>query len=1339
LRLSAQTVTPPDQGQAKPAANVATDNSAESEQVVVLSPFVVEANEDKGYTATSTLAGTRVRTDLKDIASSISVVTEQFLKDTGATNNSDLLVYTPSTEVAGLRGNFSGVGGSQVYQENTASQTTRVRGLDSADNTRDYFLSDIPWDSYNVGRVDLQRGPNSILFGVGSPAGIINSSLNDASFKTAYKYEIRVDEYGSLRNVIDLNQNIIPGLLSIRVAAVRDNELFEQKPAFENTKREYAALRFDPKIFGENSHTSLRVKYEQGTVNSNEPRSIPPIDAYTPWFQTGTNQYGNPGLNKLILNQFNPAQVFDGVTYPGGKNNGTLVFGLDLANQGRSFWPDIVNYYEGTNHNLNIQNGLLTATYPSGTPLKTITAQPNTGLGLNSLGLTTNNGGSTLGDVNSSFLPMAVPELSSYLPNLGKTANFGGKPVPGAVYYADTLIRDPSIYDFYTKLLDGPNKHEWKNWKAFNATLDQSFFNERLSFQVALDHQAYTQGAEQWMTGQNYEINVDINATYADGTSNPNQGRPYAGNGASQPGLNYVSTTVRDVFRFTPTGELRASDFLGDTTLAKIIGKQDFTGLYERNQVDNTYTQFAEYAVSPDYILNNATNASGASPTNTGQLGQNRSFEWIVYLGPSMLNSANGRSANLSNIPFVVAPPRSQTVTNFNSRWNVPTGVGGAYLPAYVTATNPKGYVAAGTQASGSLPGYLPNVTNPAGYVDPSAPFTYVSPSSNPLTANQVLNSAGRVVTTGTQSDNPANYVGWTQQAVTWMSASNPSDYPALVESSNRSKYIDNSRGATWQGYMLGGDLVPTFGWRKDVITNYATNAQTDPVTGFTSLDYPDDPGGRTDVRGESKTWGVVYHLPKSLTSKLPWDSTISLFYDRGDNFKADASRLSLSGTILPNASGTTKEYGITITTLHDKLTLKVDKFSTKVANATLADTQGNAIGGLSTNAYFIADGTIWGYGWATYLQDALANNGAGTRGATLATYGDFSQSDGYTGIGSGTDAQKAAALAYDLNGGPNLNATATTAPEYKNYAGGLAVANAWVNAPFPSTFFSSYNLSPNIVPTIGKATGQLHDSYIAGYYDAGGTQTGGGSSFGNHQTTVTNLSEGTEIELSYQPTKNWNLTANYTHSRAKHENIDPTSIQFMSLMTKFYNGPAGQIRMWWNGDLNTDSLGNDWNNSLVAPYAVTMNQLGHTAPEVSPWRLNLITTYTFDHGIVKGMFVGGAFREEAARIIGYKFSSTIANTALTSDPNYADVVLLTQGGLDVNQPLYGKNDWHVDAWVGYSRKLTHNIDWRIQLNMRSVGERDHLVTAGMNPDGSISLCRIEEGMGWQLTNSFEF
>jgi hypothetical protein len=78
-------------------------DTRDEDEPTVLSPFVVDASEDKGsYRANSTLAGTRVRTDLKDVNSAIRVVTSQFLQDTGAKDAKDLLVYTPGSEIAGL-------------------------------------------------------------------------------------------------------------------------------------------------------------------------------------------------------------------------------------------------------------------------------------------------------------------------------------------------------------------------------------------------------------------------------------------------------------------------------------------------------------------------------------------------------------------------------------------------------------------------------------------------------------------------------------------------------------------------------------------------------------------------------------------------------------------------------------------------------------------------------------------------------------------------------------------------------------------------------------------------------------------------------------------------------------------------------------------------------------------------------------------------------------------------------------------------------------------------------------------------------------------------------------
>jgi hypothetical protein len=155
-----------------------------------------------------------------------------------------------------------------------------------------------------------------------------------------------------------------------------------------------------------------------------------------------------------------------------------------------------------------------------------------------------------------------------------------------------------------------------------------------------------------------------------------------------------------------------------------------------------------------------------------------------------------------------------------------------------------------------------------------------------------------------------------------------------LVTSASRTRYTDESEGVTWQGYLLGGDLVPSLGWRKDKITNYQSNAITDPNTGYTSLSYPDNLQSRTDAEGTSKTWGGVYHFPKSLMEKLPGDLTFSVLFNRSENFKPDAARLDLDGNPIPNATGTTSEYGFVTTALADKISLKVDWFKTTVKNA---------------------------------------------------------------------------------------------------------------------------------------------------------------------------------------------------------------------------------------------------------------------------------------------------------------------------------------------------------------------------------------------------------------------
>ena len=102
----------------------------DDDDVIELSPFAVDAAEDVGYRATTTLAGSRVRSNIGDLGASIAVITEEFMQDTGATDGESLLQFVGNMEVGGVLGNFSNSDGSNGTVESRVNpqRGQRVRG-----------------------------------------------------------------------------------------------------------------------------------------------------------------------------------------------------------------------------------------------------------------------------------------------------------------------------------------------------------------------------------------------------------------------------------------------------------------------------------------------------------------------------------------------------------------------------------------------------------------------------------------------------------------------------------------------------------------------------------------------------------------------------------------------------------------------------------------------------------------------------------------------------------------------------------------------------------------------------------------------------------------------------------------------------------------------------------------------------------------------------------------------------------------------------------------------------------------------------------------------------------
>src|SRR4249920_3606734 len=82
-RLDADELALMQRDEAKAASAASTNPNADRDAVLTLSPFEVKA-DNNGYMATTSASGTRLNSNLADLASPISVVTKQQLQDMAA-------------------------------------------------------------------------------------------------------------------------------------------------------------------------------------------------------------------------------------------------------------------------------------------------------------------------------------------------------------------------------------------------------------------------------------------------------------------------------------------------------------------------------------------------------------------------------------------------------------------------------------------------------------------------------------------------------------------------------------------------------------------------------------------------------------------------------------------------------------------------------------------------------------------------------------------------------------------------------------------------------------------------------------------------------------------------------------------------------------------------------------------------------------------------------------------------------------------------------------------------------------------------------------------------------
>src|SRR5215510_4218491 len=134
--------------------------AATGDDVVKLSEFQVTTSADKGYRAGNSVSATRIDTPIKDLPFAISAFTPQFISDIGARDLFDVVQYAPSVTSAGREFNA----GNSVYT---------IRGFDQSPQ-HNGFVGEAYIDTVSVERVEVVKGPSSVLYGQVAPGGTVN-------------------------------------------------------------------------------------------------------------------------------------------------------------------------------------------------------------------------------------------------------------------------------------------------------------------------------------------------------------------------------------------------------------------------------------------------------------------------------------------------------------------------------------------------------------------------------------------------------------------------------------------------------------------------------------------------------------------------------------------------------------------------------------------------------------------------------------------------------------------------------------------------------------------------------------------------------------------------------------------------------------------------------------------------------------------------------------------------------------------------------------------------------------------------------------------------------------
>jgi len=314
-------------------ANTSEKNSPDEKKIELIE-IEVKDNVARTYLKKRISSATKTDTRIRDIPQSISVITEEQIKDQSLLGLTDAIKYSPGVMAGQGEGNRDSV----WFRGNQSTSDLFVDGV--RDDVQYYR------DLYNVDRVEVLMGPNGMIFGRGGVGGVINRVTKEAHWENKNELRMQGGTYDHKRSSIDLNSGINETL------AVRINAMIEDSGSFrQGVESEKKAI--NPTFtFKPSDKTKIVVGMEYFNDKRTNDRGIPSVSnglQSRPFSTSRSTFFGNASQSP------NEAIVKNGYAII----DHTFDNGMSVKNTTR--FSDYDKYYQNVYANSSVQaNGTFT-------------------------------------------------------------------------------------------------------------------------------------------------------------------------------------------------------------------------------------------------------------------------------------------------------------------------------------------------------------------------------------------------------------------------------------------------------------------------------------------------------------------------------------------------------------------------------------------------------------------------------------------------------------------------------------------------------------------------------------------------------------------------------------------------------------------------------------------------------------------------------------------------------------------------------------------------------------------------------------------------------------------